>query len=287
MVCVVRHSDPREFLQQVLPFLLHHEALHNVLIGVVSRLVTTGEMARDVYIAHVESKAGEIVGAAMCTPPYGIVLSNFTDPEAIIPLADDVAKMYETIPTVLGQATDALAFAQRWQECVGQSFTLKMGQGLFQLEEVIPVTNVQGHYRVPTEADSETLIEWAMAMEHEAMGHVRERHEAERLVAQKLSMNNPLNAFRLWMVDDTPVSMAASTRPTPNGVTINFVYTPLEHRKHGYASAVVAALSQELLDDGRAFCALYTDLANPTSNKIYKAIGYRQIGKSHFYDFDS
>jgi predicted GNAT family acetyltransferase len=39
----------------------------------------------------------------------------------------------------------------------------------------------------------------------------------------------------------------------------------------------VAALSQLLLDRGRRFCALYADLANPTSNRIYEQIGYEPV----------
>jgi predicted GNAT family acetyltransferase len=40
---------------------------------------------------------------------------------------------------------------------------------------------------------------------------------------------------------------------------------------------VVAALSAERMDAGE-LCMLFTDLANPTSNKIYQAMGYRPIG---------
>ena len=71
--------------------------------------------------------------------------------------------------------------------------------------------------------------------------------------------------------------MAGSSRGTPNGATISAVYTPPEHRGNGYASACVAALSQWLLDDGKHFCTLYTDLSNPTSNKIYQNVGYHRI----------
>ena len=45
----------------------------------------------------------------------------------------------------------------------------------------------------------------------------------------------------------------------------------------GYASANVAAVSQMMLDSGRRYCFLYTDLANPTSNSIYQKIGYRPV----------
>ncbi len=43
------------------------------------------------------------------------------------------------------------------------------------------------------------------------------------------------------------------------------------------ASAVTAAATQAALDAGRRFVFLFTDLANPTSNKIYQAIGYEPV----------
>jgi len=81
------------------------------------------------------------------------------------------------------------------------------------------------------------------------------------------------------------VSMASTPRCTGHGAAIGAVFTPLEHRGHGYASACVAALSQRQLDAGREFCCLYTDLANPTSNKIYQAIGYVPVTDSSYYQF--
>ncbi len=75
--------------------------------------------------------------------------------------------------------------------------------------------------------------------------------------------------------------MAQHNRRTTTGATISGVYTPPDRRGHGYASAVVAGVSQHLLDSGFAFCTLFTDLANPTSNHIYQALGYQPVG-----DFD-
>jgi predicted GNAT family acetyltransferase len=63
------------------------------------------------------------------------------------------------------------------------------------------------------------------------------------------------------------------------------VYTPPEARRHGYASALVAHVSQDLLDGGRRFVFLYTDLANPTSNHIYQEIGYRPVADAYQYTF--
>ena len=76
--------------------------------------------------------------------------------------------------------------------------------------------------------------------------------------------------MRLWWDGGAPVSMAGYSGPTPHSLRISAVYTPPEQRRRGYASAVTAAISQEVLDRGCQFCTLYTDLGNPTSNHIYQ-----------------
>ena len=71
--------------------------------------------------------------------------------------------------------------------------------------------------------------------------------------------------------------MAGVTGPTPHGIRVGPVYTPPADRGHGFASAVTAAASQGPARRGRRFVFLFTDLSNPTSNKIYQAIGYEPV----------
>ena len=85
--------------------------------------------------------------------------------------------------------------------------------------------------------------------------------------------------------DPQPVSMAAWAGPTPRGVRVNMVYTPPELRRRGYASAAVSALTKRLLDSGRKFVFLFTDLSNPTSNKIYQQMGYEAVCDINEVDF--
>ena len=82
--------------------------------------------------------------------------------------------------------------------------------------------------------------------------------------------------------------MANYTESTPNGIGINLVYTPPEFRRHGYASACVAALSQYLLNQEHRYCFLFTDLTNPTSNRIYQTLGYQPVGdlRNYWFDYD-
>ena len=80
----------------------------------------------------------------------------------------------------------------------------------------------------------------------------------------------------IWEDDGEVVSMMKKSRPTKRGITVGLVYTPKNQRRKGYARTLVAEISKELLKD-YDFCTLYTDMMNPTSNKIYKEIGYVKI----------
>ncbi|MFD8075558.1 GNAT family N-acetyltransferase [Streptomyces sp. NPDC059718] len=75
--------------------------------------------------------------------------------------------------------------------------------------------------------------------------------------------------WRLWTVGDEPVAMAAMTSVVAGTARLTPVYTLPEHRGRGYGSAVTAAVSQAARNAGAEHVLLFTDLANPTSNKVY------------------
>lgn len=89
----------------------------------------------------------------------------------------------------------------------------------------------------------------------------------------------------MWETDDRIVSLRGHSGPTGTGIRIGPVYTPPADRGRGYASALVAAQSEWLLQHGYQQCFLYTDLANQTSNDLYIRIGYEQIAESAEYLF--
>jgi hypothetical protein len=89
----------------------------------------------------------------------------------------------------------------------------------------------------------------------------------------------------LWHDEGRPVSMAGAGGLTPHGIRVGPVYTPPDLRGRGYASNLVAGVSQAQLDAGRTFVFLFTDLGNPTANKIYQAIGYEPVIDMDEYEF--
>jgi predicted GNAT family acetyltransferase len=132
--------------------------------------------------------------------------------------------------------------------------------------------------------DRELLLEWYRAFGVEAL-HEDEPDENRiaTIVDRRLRGVGP--RIVLWD-DGGPVSLAGVGGDTPNGTRIGPVYTPPELRGRGYASALVAAVSAEELAAGRRFCFLYTDLANPTSNRIYAAIGFEPACDSRQLAFE-
>jgi len=75
-----------------------------------------------------------------------------------------------------------------------------------------------------------------------------------------------------------PVSAANNPRRVAGWWAIGYVYTPPERRGHGWATSLVAHASRWALEGGAAGCTLFTNLANPVSNRIYERIGYRRVG---------
>jgi predicted GNAT family acetyltransferase len=151
----------------------------------------------------------------------------------------------------------------------------EFGLGLFQVtaDDLSPAPRpARGTFRMATRADQPTLVPWAENFFREI--HHFSPPDATSAVDQRLRENR----LFVWCDErDRVVSMAGWAGRTPNGVRVNFVYTPREHRGRGYATSCVAALTQRLLNSGRSFCFLFTDLDNPTSNAIYRSIGYRHV----------
>jgi predicted GNAT family acetyltransferase len=135
---------------------------------------------------------------------------------------------------------------------------------------VVQPPTAAGTFRAATEADQPTVARWVAAFVEEA--GLDDPSDPDDVARERIREGS----LFVWE-DARPVSMAAWAGRTGRTVRINYVYTPPEHRGRGYASACVASLTQQLLDEGFAQCCLYTDLANPTSNKIYQAIGYRPV----------
>ena len=274
-----------DFYRRAERFLLAREAEHNLILGLCGPgRWQPARFDQQPYLAVVEQH-GAVVAAAMMTPPFNLIISELATLEALPLIAQDVYQLHGTLPGVLAPSAAAQQFAACWQTLSGQPYRLRMAQRIYQLTAVTPAHGVPGHLRRAGIAERDLLVAWSVDFYREADQQTdaqRAHSLAERNVEARL--NTDPGGYYLW-VDGAPLSLAGCNGPTPNGIRIGPVYTPPEQRSHGYASATVAALSQLLLERGFRYCFLFTDLSNPTSNKIYQAIGYQPVCDVDEYAF--
>ncbi len=279
---LTRPADVDAFLALAGPFLTAREAEHNLMLGMATNLRTRGYSADPPYFAVVS--AGErVVAAALRTPPFKLVLSLVDDREALRLLADDAVREYPDLPGVLGEKAVAREFVGLWEERTGATASLKTAERNFQCTRIIAPRSVRGRLRAAGIPDREILATWLAAFTHEALGEEADTAQAARVADRWLEARE--RRLFLWEAGGRVVSMCGASGETPNGIRIGAVYTPPELRGRGYASNCVAAVTQAQFDRGRRFCFLFTDLANPTSNRIYRAIGYEPVCDVDEYRF--
>jgi GNAT superfamily N-acetyltransferase len=220
--------------------------------------------------------------AALRTPPWPMLATELEPP-----LAPQFIELWlaadPEVPGINALPGTARAIAAAWAARSGGRASVRLREAMHVLERVRePRRPASGGLRPAEQSERKLLAGWMRAFAQEA--GIRGGEEAEQLVDAQLAHG------RLFVWDDAgPVSMAG-TAPRVSRVTrIGPVYTPPEHRGRGYATNMVAALSHRALADGAARCALYTDLANPTSNKIYAEVGYRRIAdwEEHAFELDA
>jgi uncharacterized protein len=270
-------TDAAAFARQAQPFLLKHEAENSLAFGIIDRLANKIITPAAPPLLALLRENEQIAAAVVMTPPRNIVLPVMTL-AAAGQLACGLFTDGVAIPGAIGPHQVAEAFAEAWCTLSGQRAEVTMRERVYELTAVIPPGPVSGHFRWAAPADRALLVEWGMAFEREALGTQEpDRAESEEW-ADRIIIRSDYRGLGVWEDEGRMVSYAGFGGRTPHGVRIAPVYTPPELRGRGYASACTAALSQALLDSGHQRCFLNTDLANPTSNKIYQAIGYRPIG---------
>lgn len=271
---VTRYESITAFYDEVETFLLNQEDRAGLMLGNSIRFRDKVWEQEKPLLATV-TKDGEIMLAAMLIPPYALLLLEKVEADGVaaVPhLVEYLVKEDYAIHKVNSPKAVGKAFAEHWTKAHQMEEKVLMDLRLHTLKSVVPPAVRPGKLRQATSEDLVFLPQWIVEMTGE-INQLMTRDEAEEFAKTRVE-----NGFLfIWEDEGKAVSMASKTRPNIKGVSVNLVYTPKELRGKGYASACVAALSDYLLKEGYEFCTLYTDLANPTSNKIYQNIGYAPV----------
>jgi uncharacterized protein len=276
---VTRHDSAQSFLNVASPLLMLAEAENNVIIGVTHGLATNPERVKDPYLATVSNDTGVLACGVYLAPSKMVVTRANREP--IVALAKDAFQAVPTIEGVTGPDRSATDFALAWSQLSGVEATPGMRLRIHETRRVneAGLRTPPGRFRPATPADRDLLIGWTEVFTHEAS--IPEKVDSAGVIDSAIQRQR----LYVWEDNGQPVSMAAWTGKTPNGVRVIFVYTPRTLRGKGYATACVAELTRQQLASGSAFCWLYTDMSNAASPNIFKRIGYWPVSDVAEYYF--
>lgn len=266
-------GSPGDFVAAAGEFLRSRPVQHTIQLGVLESLRARGLSAYgDVapLFGWWRPAAGPVTAALLHTPPYPVLLTRLPDGSAPA-LAGALAARGRQLPGVNAEQGDAAAFASAWTRLAGSGCREFRRSRLFRLGQLTPPAPApRGAARVATAADRDLLESWLRAFTTELADLAG---PSPGTVDDRISYGG----LTLWEAGGMPVAMAGFLRPAAGVVRLGPVYTPPQHRGHGYGGAVTAAVSRAALDAGAAHVVLFTDLANPASNALYQHLGYRPV----------
>ncbi|MFD7029470.1 GNAT family N-acetyltransferase [Streptomyces sp. NPDC059917] len=211
---------------------------------------------------------GVVRAGLVCTPPNPLLVGSLPGPAL-----SALAAALHTEPLLAGVAgfnarrADARVLTEAW----GRPVDVEENR-LFRLgTPVAPDPAPEGAVRRAAEEDLPLLLEWLGAFADEA--------DTPRAGAPWVRDRLGYGGVLLWQdAAGTPVSMASFSRPQAGAARVGPVYTPPGARGRGFGAGATYAATLGARAAGAAEVILFTDLANPTSNRLYPRLGYAPTG---------
>jgi GNAT superfamily N-acetyltransferase len=278
------YDHPAEFLDRAGERLAADAVVSTVVATVAGRMAqgTATTVTPYSWFAVVTDPTGEIAGVAMRTapfPPYPPYLLAMPD-DAAVALADALVARGEEISGVNGALPATGVFAERIAEVAGAQVAVSMHTRLFELGTLVDAAPARGRLRPAYDDEAPLALEWFRQFHVDAdeqAGHVGHSERAEGTTLDDVRERIRLGRIWMWVDDgDAPRHLTGANPPAYGVARIGPVFTPKEHRGRGYASAAVAEVSRQLQAEGSRV-TLFTDQANPTSNRIYVALGFEPV----------
>lgn len=280
-------DDPAAFLA-VAGDLLAGDPVVGSVIATVTERAAAADAAGGPLPAHprwwVAVREGDtLVSACMRTAPFKphpIFTMPMPEPAAL-GLARALHERGEWLGGANGALPAASVVAEETARLVGGSVRVEMHTRLFECSEVgVPPAPPGTVLRAARRDEAALCLDWFRRFGAEAdeqagrkSGHDHGEHHDLADIERRIRQD------ALWVLQDAAGTVCHLTGVSPPayGVSrVGPVYTPREHRGHGYASYAVGELTRRLLDRGVRAC-LFTDQANPTSNGIYESLGYARV----------
>ena len=269
---VVPHTDAGAFARLARPLLEADPVRHTSVLTVLDGVQTGAFEPAAMLTVH---ENGAVVGALLRTADARR-WSRRSRRGAPARSSTPWSALDLEVEGVQGPAEEAEAVAAAWSARTGAGASVGLRMRLFALDELAPPAGVaRGGPRSSartTRRGLDVLARVAAEFDARDRPHLAApAHGPRRRRARRGDGAGEL----LWEVDGEPVAQAAARAVVAGMSRIGPVYTPPEHRGHGYAAAVTAAAARWALGSGARHVLLYTDLANPTTNRLYPRLGFR------------
>jgi GNAT superfamily N-acetyltransferase len=278
-------DDPAAFLSDAKGYLAADPVVTTVIATVSARLALgAGREAPYLWwaLAREGGAEGEVVGVAMRTapfPPYPLYVLPMPD-EAAVALARLLHERGEQVGGVNGALPAARVLAEESARLAGGSVVVHEHLRLFELGTLSMPPAPHGRLRLATPDDAELCLTWFR--DFEAAAAEQAGRTGTLGVGESFTLDDLLGRIAdgmIWLWEDASgaaVHLTGANVPAHGVTRIGPVYTPREHRGRGYAGRAVAEVSRQFLDRG-VRCCLFTDQANPVSNRLYEGLGYRPV----------
>jgi hypothetical protein len=278
-------EDAGEFLDVAGEHLAAAPVISTVVASIASRTVSrqaAGFQPPEGTWWLVVEEDGEIVGAAMRTATFG------PRPPFLLPMPEAASRLLartlhdrgEDVRAANGALPAVRTFAEETALLVGGEVTVAQHTRLHELGELVEPRRVPGRLVVATDRDVDLVRAWFEAFMGDADEQTgRPRGTSAHEVPDTEETLRRIGSGTVWLrLDEAglPVHLTAANPPAFGVARVGPVYTPPEQRGRGWASAAVHEVSSLLRAQGASVC-LFTDQANPTSNRIYAALGYRPV----------
>ena len=275
-----RYDNIEAYKTTVLETLLEHEIQNNLLLSLITG--SQAHLATDWLLVTINDESDGILLTALCVSTFDLLLyetGNNCRNDAVEHLARELRRTGYNPPGVMADTDLAKRFADAF---VGKGKSrLHMSMSAMRLDKLESYKKAPGFVRPLHEHDMTFAPYWERAFSEDCRSHVFSIPENTERLKTRLGKDNHF----IWE-NGQPVSQAVYGRDTPNGAVINGVYTPPRFRGKGYATSVVAALTDELLKRGKSYCCLIADSDNPVSCGIYRKLGYYEVCKLEDIRFD-
>jgi uncharacterized protein len=269
MLKLIHFNDIQTYKNEVIPLLEQDEIINNLALGLLLAVKDEQPM-----VMATVTKENKMVMALFQTHQKQIILSKaaeFTVDE-IQQLAVLLDEKLADIPGFIGEKDLTSQLAKEITNLRKRVPYIQMNQRLYCLNKIEKQPAENGKLIRMEFVNLPLVKEWVYQFCID-INEPMSRKDAETKAKDLIERGRVYG----WDIDGDIVSMANASRPTKTNITVNFVFTPLSERKKGYASSCVSAITQLMLNSGYKTTSLYTDLDNPTSNKIYMEIGYKPL----------